>query len=78
VEYGVHYIGLDAYTPDEVARWFELVKATVFATNGAERSVHADVRRARHSSVRGRDCIYVFVALLRLVPDRRIERLVHE
>lgn len=35
VEYGVQFIGLDAYTPDEIARWFELVKATVYATNGA-------------------------------------------
>jgi len=35
VEYGVQFIGLDAYPPDEVARWFELVKATVYATNGA-------------------------------------------
>ncbi len=35
VEYGVQFIGLDAYTPDEIARWFKLVKATVYATNGA-------------------------------------------
>ena len=35
VEYGIQFIGLDAYTPDEIARWFELVKATVYATNGA-------------------------------------------
>jgi hypothetical protein len=35
VEYGVQFIGLDAYSPDEIARWFALVKATVFATNGA-------------------------------------------
>ena len=35
VEYGVQFIGLDAYTPDEIAHWFELVKATVYATNGA-------------------------------------------
>ena len=35
VEYGVQFIGLDAYTPDEIARWFNLVKATVYATNGA-------------------------------------------
>jgi len=35
VEYGVQFIGLDAYTPDEIARWFGLVKATVYATNGA-------------------------------------------
>jgi hypothetical protein len=35
VEYGVQFIGLDAYTPDEIARWFSLVKATVYATNGA-------------------------------------------
>ena len=35
VEYGVQFIGLDPYTPDEIARWFGIVKATVYATNGA-------------------------------------------
>ncbi len=35
VEYGVQFVGLNAYTPDEIARWFALVKATVYATNGA-------------------------------------------
>lgn len=35
VEYGVQFIGLDAYTPAEIALWFNLVKATVYATNGA-------------------------------------------
>jgi hypothetical protein len=35
VEYGVQFVGLDAYTVDEISRWLELVKATVFATNGA-------------------------------------------
>ncbi|HEX5223477.1 MAG TPA: PEP/pyruvate-binding domain-containing protein [Verrucomicrobiae bacterium] len=35
VEYGVQFVGLDAYTVDEIAQWFALVKATVFATNGA-------------------------------------------
>lgn len=35
VEYGVQFIGLDAYTPAEIASWFELVRATVYATNGA-------------------------------------------
>jgi hypothetical protein len=35
VEYGVQFVGLDAYTVDEISRWFELVKAAVFATNGA-------------------------------------------
>jgi hypothetical protein len=35
VEYGVQFVGLDPYTVDEIARWFELVKATVFAANGA-------------------------------------------
>lgn len=35
VEYGVQFVGLDAYTPDEIARWFKVVKATVYATNGA-------------------------------------------
>ena len=35
-EYGVQFIGLDAYTPDEIGRWFELVKATIYASNSAE------------------------------------------
>lgn len=35
VEYGVQFVGLDGYTPDEISRWFELVKASVYATNGA-------------------------------------------
>ncbi|MCB1124892.1 MAG: hypothetical protein KDM81_00240 [Verrucomicrobiae bacterium] len=35
VEYGVQFIGLDPYTPNEIARWFELVKSTVHAPNGA-------------------------------------------
>jgi hypothetical protein len=35
VEYGVQFIGLDPYTPNEIASWFELVRATVYATNGA-------------------------------------------
>ena len=35
VEYGVQFVGLDAYTPDEIARWFELVKATIHADKGA-------------------------------------------
>lgn len=34
VEYGVQFVGLDPYTVDEIARWFELVKGTVFAANG--------------------------------------------
>jgi len=34
-EYGVQFVGLDPYTPDEIARWFDLVKATVYASNGA-------------------------------------------
>ena len=35
VEYGVQFVGLDPYTPDEIARWFALVKATVYAETGA-------------------------------------------
>jgi hypothetical protein len=35
-EYGVQFVGLDAYTPEEIGRWFELVKATVHAATGAE------------------------------------------
>ncbi len=34
-EYGVQFVGLDPYTPDEIARWFELVTATVHAADGA-------------------------------------------
>ena len=33
IECGVQFDGVDPYTPDEVARWFNLVKATVHATN---------------------------------------------
>jgi hypothetical protein len=32
-EYGVQFVGMDPCTPDEIARWFTLVKATVFASN---------------------------------------------
>src|SRR4051812_22341939 len=35
IEYGVQFVGLDPYTPEEISRWFELVKASVYATNGA-------------------------------------------
>ena len=34
-EYGVQFIGLDAYTPDEIARWFRLVTATIYPSNNA-------------------------------------------
>ena len=34
-EYGVQFVGRDAYQPDDIARWFELVKATVYAPSGA-------------------------------------------
>jgi len=27
--------GFDPYTPEEIGRWFDLVRATVYATNGA-------------------------------------------
>jgi hypothetical protein len=30
-EYGVQFVGLDAYTPEEIARWFELVRATIYS-----------------------------------------------
>lgn len=36
VEFGVQFTGLDAYTPDEVAQWFEAVKSTVHAARGAK------------------------------------------
>ena len=35
-EYGIQFVGLDVYTPAEIGRWFELVKATVYASNSAE------------------------------------------
>jgi hypothetical protein len=35
-EYGVQFDGLDPYTPDEIARWFELVRVTIYATNGLD------------------------------------------
>ena len=35
-ECGVQFIGLDAYTPDEIARWFRLVTATIYPSNNAE------------------------------------------
>lgn len=34
VEYGIQFVGLDPYAPEEVRRWFELVKATVYAPEG--------------------------------------------
>ena len=35
VEYGIQFVGLDPYTPEEIVRWFDLVKATVYASDGA-------------------------------------------
>jgi hypothetical protein len=35
VEYGIQFIGLEAYPPEEIARWYELVKATVYTASGA-------------------------------------------
>ena len=35
-EYGVQFVGQEAYSAEEIARWFELVKATVHAPDGAE------------------------------------------
>jgi hypothetical protein len=35
-EYAIQFDGLEPYTPDEIARWFELVKATIYATNSTE------------------------------------------
>jgi hypothetical protein len=35
-EYGVQFIGLDAYTPGEIGSWFELVKATIYPSNSVE------------------------------------------
>ena len=34
-EFGVQFTGLDPYTPAEIAQWFEAVKATVHAEQGA-------------------------------------------
>ncbi|HYG34950.1 MAG TPA: hypothetical protein VEC99_09210, partial [Clostridia bacterium] len=35
LEYGVQFVGLDPFTPEEIARWYDLVKATVYSSNGA-------------------------------------------
>jgi hypothetical protein len=35
VEYGVQFVGRDLFTPEEIARWYALVKATVYSSNGA-------------------------------------------
>lgn len=34
-EFGVQFVGLEPYAPEEVARWFALVKASVHSENGA-------------------------------------------
>lgn len=34
-EYGVQFVGLDPFTPEEIAAWFALVRATIFSSNGA-------------------------------------------
>jgi hypothetical protein len=34
-EFGIQFVGLEPYSPEEVARWFSLVKETVFNTNRA-------------------------------------------
>jgi hypothetical protein len=35
VEYGIQFAGFDTYTPEQIAQWFSLVKATVYSSNGA-------------------------------------------
>ncbi|MFM1945353.1 MAG: hypothetical protein RI897_4335 [Verrucomicrobiota bacterium] len=35
VEYGIQFIGLDPYPPEQIAQWFNLVQATVHSTNNA-------------------------------------------
>ena len=35
-EYGVQFVGLEQYTPDEIGRWLALVKASVFASNSVQ------------------------------------------
>lgn len=35
-EYGVQFVGLDPYTPEEIERWYKLVRATVYASNAAQ------------------------------------------
>lgn len=35
VEYGVQFVSLDPFSPAEIARWFSLVKATIYSSNGA-------------------------------------------
>lgn len=34
-EYGVQFIGLDPYAPEDIARWMELVTGSVYAVDGA-------------------------------------------
>ncbi len=36
LEYGVQFVGLDPYTPAEIAQWYKLVTSTVYATNQAQ------------------------------------------
>lgn len=33
LEYAVQFVGLDAYPPEDICRWFELVRATVYPTS---------------------------------------------
>jgi hypothetical protein len=35
VEYGIQFVGFQPFTPEEIARWYSLVKATVYSSNGA-------------------------------------------
>jgi hypothetical protein len=35
VEFGIQFVGLDPYTPDEITRWFRAVQAAVHAETGA-------------------------------------------
>ncbi|HEY5913420.1 MAG TPA: hypothetical protein VJA21_22765 [Verrucomicrobiae bacterium] len=36
LEYGVQFVGLDPYTPAEIAQWYKLVTRTIYATNQAQ------------------------------------------
>lgn len=35
VEYGIQFVGLEAYPPEQIAQWYALVKATVYSPTGA-------------------------------------------
>ncbi len=52
-EYGVQFAGIDLFTPEEIGRWFELVKATVYASNGAQVYYMPSFEQAEMTSTNG-------------------------